>query len=204
MDKKLIILDCYGTLLTNSNGKAYSIFLQENQLSMKDYYDLIMTTETIDWKKEVDFDKITESSYLKSTENFCANILEDISSIKPYLENMSEYLAKLREHHVVVVLSNLSKEYSSPINTFISNNVDKVFLSYEIGHKKPTPEAFYFVKDWYKENYGNIEDKNIIVADDSHNNIKYIRTTGMVGIHVSNGNIDSPYSIKAFFDWILK
>ena len=204
MEKKLIIFDCYGTLLTNSNGKAYSKFLQDNQLDIKNYYNLIMTTETIDWKNEVDFDKITEDNYLNSIETFNKNIAEDIKSIKPYLENLTHYLDKIRETHVVVILSNLSKEYSLPINNFISNHVDKVFLSYDIGHKKPTPEAFSFVKNWYKEKYGIIEDKNIIVVDDSHNNIKYIKTTDMVGIHINNGNIESPHSIKAFFDWILK
>lgn len=204
MYKKLIIFDCYGTLLTKSNGLAYSKFLQDNELNIKDYYDYIMTNKDIDWKEHIDFNKITIQSYENSLKEFNINIYNDIKQIKPCFDNLTDYIDKIRENYVVVVLSNLTEEYSAPIEKQLSNHFDKIFLSYDIGFKKPTPEAFKIVKEWYINNYCHIEDKDIIVVDDSYKNIKYINKTEMNGIHINNGNINSPHSIKAFFDWILK
>lgn len=202
MEKKLIIFDCFGTLLTKSNGKSYQKFLEENEISVTNEY--IMTNKNINWNDFVDFDKITEQSFNSSLDELNKNIKDDISNIFPCFEGLTDCLDLLKQKYVVVILSNLAQDYFNPIEKLLSNHVDNIFLSYEIGFVKPNPESFQTVKNWYEENYCQIEDKNIMVIDDSHKNIRYISNTEMTGIHISNGNIDSPNSIKSFFNWILQ
>ncbi len=203
MNKKLIIFDCYGTLLTHSDITPYPTFLNSVGLNLKDFYSYIMTNKNINWESFVDKEKYSELYFELRYSTFKQNVYTDIKLIQPYLEDVAEKLNELRKNHVVVILSNLSEEYHYPISKYLENSVDKVFLSFETGLIKPNPDSFNNVKKWYTENFGEIDNNNIIVVDDSSKNIEQVISMGMVGIHVNNGNIDSPNSIKSFFEWII-
>jgi len=203
MNKKLIIFDCYGTLLTHSDINPYPTFLNSVGLSLKDFYSKIMTSKNINWKDLIDKEKYSDLQFELSYSTFKQNIYTDVQLIKPYLDDLSEKLNSLRENYVVTILSNLSEEYQYPISKYLESSVDKVFLSFETGLIKPNPISFNNVKKWYEDNFGQIDNNNIIVVDDSSKNIEQVISMGMVGIHVNNGNIDAPNSIKSFFDWIL-
>lgn len=203
MNKKLIIFDCYGTLLTHSDITPYPTFLNSVGLSLKDFYAKIMTTKNINWIDLIDKEKYSDLHFELRYATFKQNIYTDVQLIQPYLEDISEKLNSLRENYVVVILSNLSEEYQPPISKYLENSVDKVFLSFETGLIKPNPISFNNVKKWYEDNFGQIDNNNIIVVDDSSKNIEQVISMGMIGIHVNNGNIDAPNSIKSFFDWIL-
>jgi FMN phosphatase YigB (HAD superfamily) len=203
MNKKLIIFDCYGTLLTHSDITPYPTFLNSVGLNLKDFYSKIMTTKNINWKDFIDKEKYSDLQFELSYSIFKQNVYTDVQLIKPYLDDLTEKLNSLKENYVVVILSNLSEEYHYPISKYLEDSVDKVFLSFETGLIKPNPASFNNVKEWYKDNFGEIDNNNIIVVDDSSKNIEQVISMGMIGIHVNNGNIDAPNSIKSFFEWIL-
>lgn len=203
MVKKLIIFDCYGTLLTKPKGEAYKKLFNTIGLKMKNHYKSIITKKDNDWSVFVDFDKITKETYDTAIRDFEIDIENENSDIKPYLENMQEYLTVLREQYTVVILSNLSDGYAKPITDHLASYVDKVFYSYDIEEMKPNPNSFLIVKKWFVENFGEIDHRHILVIDDSAKNIQSANSINMLGINVNNGNLNSPQSIKSFFEWTL-
>lgn len=203
MEKKLIIFDCYGTLLNHPEGKAYSTLFSAIGLNLKEHYKTIMTKKENDWSQFVDFNKVTKETYNMAIRNFKIDVEREAYNVKPYIENTQELLKELREKYTVAILSNLAVEYTSPITNHLSSFVDKVFYSYEIEEMKPNANSFIIVKQWYVENYGDIENRHIMVVDDSFKNIHMANSINMIGISINNGNINSPNSIKSFFEWTL-
>lgn len=203
MEKKLIIFDCYGTLLTKPKGNAYKKLFNSIGLNLKEHYKSIITKKENDWSLFVNFDKVSKDCYKNAIENFNNDITIEVDNVKPYIEKIELLLKELSKKHTVVILSNLSSEYTSPIVKYLSSFVDKVFYSYDIEEMKPNKNSFLIVKQWYIDNYGDIENKNIMVVDDSLKNINIANSIDMVGINIKNGNINAPNSVKSFFEWKL-
>lgn len=200
MEKKLIIFDCFGTLLKLESFKPYAIFLESIGLNIKDHYKRLMTEKNIDWYSFVDTNMITMETYQKAKEAFDYMLYADNLSVKSYLPDIQERLSKLRETHVVTLLSNLGQGYEYSIEELITPYIDKCFYSFEIGLMKPNVESYNFVKEWYVSNYGDIDNKDICLVDDKSKNIESAKSIGMQGIIVNNAHMDSHFSIQAVFE----
>lgn len=64
-----------------------------------------------------------------------------------------------------------------------SHRFDHIFLSYEIGYKKPDPRAFQTVTDFY-----NINPKTVFFIDDDPTNVSATKTFGMDGTVFENSD----------------
>jgi FMN phosphatase YigB (HAD superfamily) len=201
MKKKLIIFDCYGTLLHGPKSNPHTKFLANIGLEPKALREKLMTEKSVDWSTirpitmlQKDFDKHKKDLDLE--------LKIEMNNIFPILDDLPEKLTKLREKYTVVILSNLSEEYAEPIEQYLAPYVDKCFYSFEIGKVKPRLEAFQHVIDWYEQEIGEIHPMEVMLVDDHSQNINKIKFIGSQGILVNNAHIESPCSIKAFFSWI--
>lgn len=201
MRKKLIIFDCYGTLLYGPKSNPHTKFLTNIGLEPRSLREKLMTEKSVDWvvlKPE----NVLQKDFNEHKELLDLELRIEMKNILPILDDLPEKLSKLREKYTVVILSNLSEEYAAPIEEYLAPYVDKCFYSFEIGKVKPRLESFQHVIDWYEKEIGEIHPMEIILVDDHSQNINKIKFIGSQGVLVNNAHIESPCSIKAFFNWI--
>lgn len=201
MEKKLIIFDCYGTLLTSPKSNPHSKFLENIGVDVKAFKRKIMTEQSIDWHSLVS-NSMTDANYKEHFDTLSLELQLELRTIVPYLSDIATRLDKLRESYKVVILSNLSEEYAAPIEKYLANHVDHCFYSFEIGKAKPNLEAFEHVLEWYSNNYGEIHPMEVILVDDNSQNVNRVKFLGVQGFLVNNAHLESPFSIKSFFQWL--
>lgn len=201
MKKKLIIFDCYGTLLTPPKNNPHAKFLINVGIDPKSVREKLMTESSINWKDLIS-SPVHKENFDEHFEILGLELQIEMKNIVPYLDNIAERLDKLREDYTVVILSNLSEEYASPIKEYLADHVDHCFYSFEIGKIKPHLEAFEHIIDWYSNEIGDIHPMEIILVDDHSQNINKIKFLGSQGVLVNNSSLESPFSIKTFFNSI--
>lgn len=198
MKKKLIIFDCYGTLLTSTISNPHGKFISSLGLNPKDYRRKIMTEKNIDWRGLISID-IEDAVVSEKFDVMQLELKLELNNIMPYLKDIGAKLDELRQDYTVVVLSNLSEEYAAPIEKYLTKHVDHCFYSFEIGKSKPDQESFEHVIKWYEDNFGAIKPVEILVVDDSSQNISKCKFMGCHTFLVNNKFSESPFSIKSFF-----
>ncbi len=201
MNKKLIIFDCYGTLLTSPKTNPHAKFISNIGADPKTAREKLLTEKSVSWNEIIpssfDFMELDKHLNILNLE-----IQLEMNNIFPYLDDISSRLDNLREHYKVVILSNLSSEYSKPIEKYLINHVDHCFYSFEIGKIKPRMDSFEHVIDWYKNKYEDISPMEVILVDDHSQNVNKVNFMGGKGFLVNNSSIESTMSIKGFFNWI--
>jgi len=202
MKKKLIIFDCYGTLLTSTISNPHGNFLNAFGIDPRDFRKKLMSEKNIDWLALLSC-SFERDFVVKCIERLQLEIKIELSTIKPYLNDIGHKLENLRKEYTVVLLSNLAKEYAEPVETYLANHVDYCFYSFEIGKVKPDQDAFNHVIDWYKKNKGEILNSEVILVDDNAKNIKFAQTIGIQGVLVDNSETESILSTKSFLSGFL-
>lgn len=201
MKKKLIIFDCYGTLLTSTVSNPHGKFLSSVGLNPRDFRKKLMSEQNIDWLELIPSSISPEmaSEYLDSLQ---LELKLELKTIKPYLNDIGYKLDELRKDYTVVLLSNLAQEYAAPIEKYLSKHVDHCFYSFEIGKVKPDQETFEHVINWYEDNFEDINPMEILVVDDNSKNISKCKFMGCHTFLVNNSFSESAFSIKSFFSWL--
>lgn len=201
MKKKLIIFDCYGTLLTSTMSNPHTKFLTSVGLNPKDFRRKVMTEQNIDWRSIIP-NHISDEVIAETLDSLQLKLKLALKNITPYLVDIGKKLDELREDYTVVLLSNLAPEYAQPIEKYLAKHVDHCFYSFEIGKAKPDQEAFEHVIHWYESNFEDINPMEILVVDDNSQNISKCKFMGCHTFLVNNSFSESPFSIKSFFAWL--
>lgn len=103
------------------------------------------------------------------------NAYEEEFSLIRYYEDVVKYAHSLKNRCKIAILSNLIFFDKKRIdNQYDLSKFDKVYLSYEIGIRKPDREIYEYVLNDLK-----IEAKNILFIDDNINNIITAKDCGM-------------------------
>lgn len=201
MKKKLIIFDCYGTLLTSTVSNPHGKFLSSVGLNPREFRRKIMTEKNVDWRSLISTD-VNDEFIAENLDSMQLELKLELKNITPYLKDIGNKLDELRNDYTVVLLSNLSEEYAKPIEKYLAKHVDHCFYSFEIGKAKPDQEAFEHVITWYEDNFETINPMEILVVDDNSQNISKCKFMGCHTFLVNNSYSESPFSIKSFFAWL--
>lgn len=177
----LIVFDCFGTLLTPPKNKAYSKFLNKLNLHKKELYKTIITKSKIDWKLMHSLNNPGSVFKDEWLEELNYDLKMESFDIKPY-PNTLETLKLLRKDYTVVILSNLAEGYEHSIEILLSDYVDKIFYSFDIGYAKPDEESIKTVYEWYLLTSGRYnENINLFLLDDKVKNILMANKIGFNG-----------------------
>lgn len=201
MKKKLIIFDCYGTLLTSTMSNPHTKFLTALGLNPKEFRRKVMTEQNIDWRSLIP-SHISDEVIAETLDSLQLELKLALKNITPYIPDIGKKLDELREDYTVVLLSNLAPEYAQPIEKYLAKHVDHCFYSFEIGKAKPDQESFEHVINWYEKNFEDINPMEILVVDDNSQNISKCKFMGCHTFLVNNSFSESPFSIKSFFAWL--
>jgi len=113
-------------------------------------------------------DQVTEDVFIESFNGALAPM--------PGIQNI---LAKLSKTDVTLaMLSDTTPMFAHARSKWLfSNYFDHIFLSFEIGHKKPDPQAFQAVIDYY-----NVSPEEIFFIDDNERNVNAAIRCGMQAV----------------------
>lgn len=201
LDNIDVIFFDFGNVLLNLNIKKFeaeykklkieSLFEKLNNNILFDYHNF----ETGKISEEVFFNNMLNVLNNKITKKELVNCWNTIiGEIKP---NSIKTLKKLKIKKKLFILSNTNKTH---IDYFLHNTkgakelfsyFDKLFLSYEIGYRKPNKEIYtYCIKKI------NITPNRVLFIDDLEENINTAKSLGINTIHFNN--IDDISKINFF------
>lgn len=142
---------------TDKTSKGISIGELNNESDIKDWVDLLQNNMNIN----VPF------------ENFKKAYEEEYSKIK-YYKDVVKYVHSLKGKCKIGILSNLTPFDKKRINDqYDLSKFDYVYLSFEVGMRKPNKEIYEYVLNDLK-----IEPENILFIDDDTNNILMAKECG--------------------------
>ncbi|MDI3527421.1 MAG: glucose-phosphatase [Tenuifilum sp.] len=106
-----------------------------------------------------------------------------------------KFIERLRDDYKIFLLSNTNaihfehynKELAKKTGKELKDYFDKLYLSFELGMRKPQPEIFQRVLD---EN--RIDPKETLFIDDTLEHIAAAKKLGINAIHLNGGNIVNP------------
>lgn len=191
---KLIIFDCYDTILSIESNKAYKnlfVALKEmfslNREDINYLYDLVLNKKNINWERvilsltnQTIFNSQKEQLNL-ALKKLNDDLIVDNESIHAYSD--INVLALLKNEYKMALYSNLAQGYEIKINSILHSYFDKIYLSFETGVQKPNAQAFELVKDEFKAiSLPFLEYSNIALIDDKIANINSAQELGMQGI----------------------
>lgn len=108
-----------------------------------------------------------------SFEEFKKTYEEELSTVK-YYNDVVEFAHSLKDRCKIAILSNLTPFDKKRINDqYDLNKFDYVYLSFEIGLKKPNKDIYKYVLNNLK-----VEPKEILFIDDDTNNILAAKECG--------------------------
>jgi HAD superfamily hydrolase (TIGR01509 family) len=185
---KLIVFDCYDTLLSIKSNQAYKNYFSslKNNFSFDKeninyLYSLVLNEKNINWSKVIQSltnQNLDEKSLLKLKE-FLSQLDSDLKIDNESIQAYSDIntLSILKKDYKLALFSNLAQGYEQKIGEFLLPFFDKIYLSFEIGYQKPYKEGFEKIKDDFHLNF-----ENIALIDDKIVNIKAAQDLGMQGI----------------------
>lgn len=122
-----------------------------------------------DWVKSIQKNMNIDISF----EKFKQTYEEEFASVK-YYKDVVQYARSLKNKCNIAILSNLMAFDQKRIDAeYNLSKFDKVYLSFEIGLRKPNKEIYEYVQKNLK-----INPKNILFIDDQGNNILTVKECG--------------------------
>lgn len=186
---KIIIFDCFGTLLQIPENNAYPNLIKKTKADKNLFVNDLMITMNFDWME-----------ILKNDENpneiiteFNKDLEYENSIITPYPQTLN-ILNKLRKKFHIVLLSNLSEGYIPSIEKNLRSHMDFIYYSCEIGKKKPNIDCFIHVIEDLENKIGKINRESVFLVDDKVKNISAFNKTGGTGFLIHTKSDDA--SIK--------
>jgi len=183
-NNELILVDLYNTLIRNTNRLSpykylYQAIKKENPyitFNSRDFFNYSMKKNlTINgliqfFDVKISKESINEFKYL---------IKQEMNSI---IYN-DELISELNSYNVPICLvSNLSKEYSTPLNELSKKiKFEKIYLSYELNALKPDKKMFNIIYEDYKK---IPLEKIIIIGDGLINEGEFAKTNDINFRHI--------------------
>ena len=194
---KNIIFDLGGVIINIDYDRTIQEFKKLGLSSFEDLYTQANQTDLFD---NIETGKI-------SSMHFINRLLDVLPSgtkanqvvhawnamILDYPKERLDALLKLKEKHNIFLLSNTNSIHLEKANRMLAqvtpNGLDhyfhKVYLSHEIGFRKPHPEAFQLILD---EN--NLDPSETTFLDDSIQHIEGAKKLGLNTIHVQKETLN--------------
>lgn len=103
-----------------------------------------------------------------------------------------ELLEKLRKKYKLFLLSNTNEIHITEFNNYLQNQFsftdlspyfDKMYLSYQLGMRKPDTEIFRYVL-----NQNNLKSEEVVFIDDSPQHIESSKRLGINAFHLQDPN----------------
>ncbi len=167
---KVVLFDFYGVFIPD----AYSAWLEANGLKREGIFtDLINL---------YDRGVITEADFLKQLSNTVGYEVQnsDIhSEIKQPDTRIIETIHALKPHYPVGLFSNASKKLRTKLDALeLTPLFDEIIISSEIGHAKPSDEAFKIAISRL-----GVEPNGILFIDDNPRNVEAAGRHSIVTVH---------------------
>ena len=176
MGQKLILFDCYGTLLSIRQNTAYASLFGYLGLSVREQAHRIKTSQTswVDYARSLG----RKVDAARAHALFETALAADMELIRPYADSL-DTLETLHEQGVpMALLSNLGPGYDRSIRQWLPTWLP-CFLSFEMGCRKPHPEAFQHVCARM-----GADPQGVVLVDDKQVNLDAARRLGMEGLLV--------------------
>ncbi len=179
MTTKIVLFDAVGVLFPANtvvgDDLAQRFNLTTDQLAImwkgfySDYTVGKLTTDEF-------LDKFAETYNLPQQDVTREVFTESFRRALAPMPGMEDVLIKLRDSGVTIaMLSDTAEMFADARRSWLfSEYFDKIFLSFEIGYKKPDVHAFQAVTDHYK-----VQPDEVFFIDDTPGNIDAAKTYGM-------------------------
>ncbi len=180
---KAVILDL-GVVIINIDQEKTRMAFEQLGLNLKD------VNESLPFFLQLEKGKISKESFIYSIKQLLNNNATDEQIIKAWNAmildlpaNRISLINELSNHYAVFLLSNTNvfhiEEIMGNINQYHPNlnwesTFEKIFLSYEIGHRKPDAACYEYVLNDIK-----LHAHETIFVDDSKSNIEGAEKVGI-------------------------
>jgi HAD superfamily hydrolase (TIGR01509 family) len=171
MKTKLVLFDAAGVLFVANTvvgdylKNKYGLSQEEQNLMWKGFYQ----DYTIGKINTEEFLDIFARTYNLSRSKVTTEIFTDsFNNAMLPVAGIEDVLKKLKNKDIALaMLSDTTEMFASARKSgLLSNYFDHVFLSYELGFRKPDKRAFKAVTDFY-----NLEPSEIFFIDDNESNV---------------------------------
>ena len=192
---KAIIFDLGGVLLDIDYNRTAVAF---QKLGVANFGEMYSQAAANPLFQQLETGKINQQDFcnamMKHTplaKNDQENITAWNAMLLHFRKESLEEVKRLRKKYKVFLLSNTNYIHLQAFNKIYEDTIgghpfvslfDKVYLSHEIGHRKPDPEAYEIV---LKEN--NLLPEEAIFIDDSIQNIQGAEKAGLRTIYLKKG-----------------
>jgi len=188
-----IIFDLGGVLLNISYQNTINSFKKLGITNTDDFYskktqsnifNLIETGEITAEQFLSELQKLTDVATIKEVKDAWNSMLLDLPERRLYL------LRSLKSKYKLFLLSNTNAIHINAINNKLGetkwkgfcNLFDKMYLSHQIGVRKPNIEAFQFILKQQKLN-----PNKVLFIDDSPQHIEGAKKLGIICYHLKDG-----------------
>ena len=190
---KAIIFDLGGVLLNISYQNTIASF---KKLGIKNTDNIYSKKTQSHIFNLIETGEITAKKFLEDLQVFTNNatIQEVKDAWNAMLLNLPkkrlQVLLSLKSNHALFLLSNTNTIHINAISNKLGarkwegfcNLFDKIYLSHEIGIRKPNSEAFQLILNQQKLN-----PKEVLFIDDSYQHIVSAKKLGIICYHIKDG-----------------
>ena len=190
---KAIIFDLGGVILNISYQNTIDSFKKLGITNTDDFYSKKTQSHIFNL---IETGKITAEQFLNNlqelTDNATIPEVKDAwnSMLLDFPENRLELLNTLKNEYKLILLSNTNSIHINAISNNLGktqwksfcNLFDKMYLSHEIGVRKPNIEAFQFILKQQKLN-----PNEVLFIDDSPQHIESAKKLGIICCHLKEG-----------------
>jgi putative hydrolase of the HAD superfamily len=190
---KNIIFDLGGVILDIDYDRTIQAF---KNLGIQDFEQLYTQAAQTGFFDDFETGKMSSAAFITALQHKIENDISNAEIIHAWNAMLLDWdmrrlnlLLELRKHHRVFLLSNtnsihqssfmLSLKQQTGLATLI-NHFDKIYMSHEIGLRKPNVEIFEYVL-----NDQQITAEETLFLDDSIQHIEGARTIGITAHHIT-------------------
>ena len=190
---KVIILDLGGVILNINYQNTIDAFKKLGVKNTEDFYskktqthifNLIETGEITTNQFLSELQELTDVATIKEVKNAWNSMILDLP------ESRLDFLLSLKNKYRLFLLSNTNAIHINAIRNQLGNKqwksfcnlFDKMYLSHEIGVRKPNIEAFQFILKQQK-----LDPNEVLFIDDSHQHIESAKKLGIICYHLKDG-----------------
>lgn len=146
------------------SSEIFSKFVEVNNVIWQAYDENKITHEEIKLERFRRLFKISNTNNV-NLEDFNIYFIDKLIEHSKLIEGTEEFLIKIFGKIKIAIITNGMKEVQRPRfeNWALKSNIDKLFISGEMGHSKPNKEYFEFVH----QNTENISKSEYLVVGDN-------------------------------------
>jgi len=187
---KLVLFDAAGVLFPVNKvvGEdiAQQLQLDEEELVQKMWKGFYVDYTRGTISTEQFFDRFAETFNVPREQVTEALFTDGFIKALVLTPGIDTVLKKLMEANVIVAILSDTTEIFARARDILHLNqyFDRTFLSFEIGHKKPEPEAFQVVLDHY-----GVRSEEVFFIDDNKTNVEAAQKMGIQAVLFTNADL---------------